>query len=97
MINYIRIYFENLHGDSKVVAYISGLWGWFCGLFLLDAGPVWVYLIKSFGGLCFGLTGVVLGVYFTDYYKINLKHKLFKNGNNKKEESGEGDQKEDRA
>lgn len=96
MINYIRLFFENLTNEGRVIAAISGAWGWICGLFLLDVGPAWVYVIKSFAGICFGSVGILLGLLTKDYYTIRLKHKLFKNGNTKKEDSSEAE-KEDRA
>ncbi len=97
MINYIRLFFDNLSNEGRVVAAVSAAWGWICGLFLLDVGPAWIYIIKSFAGICFGSIGIFLGLLTKDFYTIRLKHKLFKNGKTNKEESNEADQKEDRA
>ncbi len=89
MINYIRLFFENLSNERKTIALGSGLWGWFKGLILLDVGG-WQFIVS--GGKSLGLMAVslVTGLVITDFYKKRVSHKLFKNkknGNNKKEEN----------
>lgn len=88
MINYVRLFFENLSNESRIVAIISGTWGWVCSLFLLDVGPAWIYVIKSFAGICFGSLGIFLGLVTKDLYTYHLKNKIFKKNGNEKSEAG---------
>lgn len=99
MINYIRLFFENLSNERKVVAIGSGLWGWLDGLRLLDVSGAWNYVISGARSFGFMLICLVGSLVFTDFYKKRISHKLFKNKNNERKGSTETEagQAEDRA
>lgn len=69
MINIIRQFFEKLSDNSKIVAFWSVLYGWFCGLFLLDVSTLWEYVLKGFGSVAFGGISLFCGLAVKDLYK----------------------------
>lgn len=78
MFQHLKLFIENLSNEGKVAATVGGVGGWFCNLFLLDEPPLtWQFFIRGFMGMCFTVTGIILGLIAKDFYRYS-KPKVIK-------------------
>lgn len=78
VIQYLKLFFEQLNSHEKIASITSAIATWFIGGIMLFDSTLWLYAIKGVMWLGTVAVGAIIPKIATQFYDTKLKHRLFK-------------------